>query len=102
MAAKKSGKKATKKKATKKTGGKKKAIRKKKATKKKKIKKKKVKVGSMRRVFSGTADRTKGGLKKEDLCRNKRGKVVSKKANKSAAKNFKNSALSKWIAATQS
>lgn len=59
----------------------------------------KMKVGTMRRVWSGTADKTTGGLTKKDLCLNKRGKVVSKKKLKSSTKNFKNSALSKWTAA---
>ena len=55
----------------------------------------------MRRVFSGTADRTNGGLTKKDLCKNKRGKVVSKKAMASGAKRFKKSGLGKWVEATQ-
>ena len=60
-----------------------------------------IKYGSMRRVWSGTVDRTKGGLTKKDLCMNKRGKIVSKKANKNGQKKFKNSALNKWVQATQ-
>ena len=60
-----------------------------------------IKYGSFRRVWSGTADRTKGGLLKKDLCLNKRGKVVSRKQNAKAKKNFRNSALSKWVVATQ-
>ena len=32
---------------------------------------------------------------------NKRGKIVSKKANTSGKKNFKGSALGKWVAACQ-
>ena len=55
----------------------------------------------MRRVWSGTADRTKGGLLKKDLCMNKRGKVVSKKMNAAGAKRSKKSGLVKWVAATQ-
>ena len=55
----------------------------------------------MRRVWSGTADRTKGGLLKKDLCMNKRGKVVSKKQNALGAKRFKKSGLGKWVAACQ-
>ena len=61
----------------------------------------KIKYGAMRRVWSGTVDRTKGGLTKKDLCLNKRGKVVSKKQFKAGQKNFKNSALSRWVVATQ-
>ena len=64
-------------------------------------KKQKIKVGSMRRVWSGTCDRTKGGLTKKDLMKNKRGKIVSKKQNASSKKKFRSSALSKWVAATQ-
>ena len=58
-------------------------------------------IGSMRRVFKGTADKTKGGLKKADLMMNKRGKVVSKKMNKNAIKQYKKSGLGKWVAACQ-
>ena len=60
-----------------------------------------IKYGSFRRVWSGTADRSNGGLTKKDLCLNKRGKVVSKKALANGKKKFKNSALSKWVVATQ-
>ena len=62
-------------------------------------KKQKIRIGSMRRVFSGTCDRTSGGLTKKDLMKNKRGRVVSKKAHASHKKHFKNSALSKWVQA---
>ena len=55
----------------------------------------------MRRVFKGTADKTKGGLLKKDLMMNKRGKIVSKKQHTQAAKRFKKSGLFKWVAATQ-
>lgn len=58
-------------------------------------------VGSMRRVFKGTAGKTKGGLVKKDLMMNKRGKVVSKKQHAKASKGFKKSALHKWVVATQ-
>ncbi len=67
----------------------------------KKSRKPRIKYGSMRRVWSGTADRTKGGLTKKDLTQNKSGKIVSKKKYALSKKNFKNSALSKWVAATQ-
>ena len=60
-----------------------------------------IKYGSFRRVWSGTADKTKGGLVKKDLMMNKRGKIVSKKQANRSKKNFKNSALSKWVEATQ-
>ena len=35
------------------------------------------KYGSRRKVFSGTAERTTGGLRKEDLVKNERGRIVS-------------------------
>ena len=37
------------------------------------------KFGSRRRVWNGTAERTKGGLRKEDLIQNGRGRIVSAK-----------------------
>lgn len=37
------------------------------------------KYGSRRKVFSGTAERTVGGLRKEDLIKNERGRIVSVK-----------------------
>lgn len=37
------------------------------------------KIGTYQEVFDGTKERTKGGLKKDDLVMNKRNKVVSKK-----------------------
>jgi len=38
-------------------------------------------VGSKAQVFHGTAMKTSGGLKKEDLMQNKNGRIVSKKAH---------------------
>ena len=55
----------------------------------------------MRRVWSGTCDKTKGGLRKSDLMMNKRGKVVSKKMNKNASKRYKSNGLQKWTNACQ-
>ena len=46
----------------------------------------------MARVFSGKKEKTVGGLKKSDLIRNKRGKVVSKKMSAKAHKGF----IGKW------
>jgi hypothetical protein len=43
--------------------------------------------GSRRQVMNGTAEKTTGGLKKEDLTMNKWGHIVSKKASKAAKKN---------------
>jgi hypothetical protein len=36
-------------------------------------------VGSRRKVFNGTAERTVGNLRKEDLLKNKAGRIVSVK-----------------------
>jgi predicted RNase H-like nuclease (RuvC/YqgF family) len=44
------------------------------------------KVGSRAKVMHGTAEKTSGGLKKNDLKYNKYGKIVSKKASLSAKK----------------
>merc|ERR1719290_721039 len=60
---------------------------------------KKMQTGSFRRVWSGTAVYTKGGLMKKDLCLNKRGKVVSKKSLAAGKRNFKR--LQGWLKATQ-
>lgn len=38
-----------------------------------------LKVGSRRQVFNGTAERTTGGLRKENLMKNGRGRIVSTK-----------------------
>merc|ERR1712137_1330203 len=46
------------------------------------------KVGRKWLVFAGTRVKTTGGLKKEDLTRNKRGKVVSKKMHAKGKKAF--------------
>merc|ERR1712048_628392 len=59
---------------------------------------KKMQTGSMRRVWSGTAMYTKGGLMKKDLCLNKRGKVVSKKQMQRGKRAFKG--LQGWLKAT--
>ena len=90
---------APKRKTTRRTARKAKRVTRRKAAKK--PRKPKTIIGSMRRVFAGTADKTSGGLTKKDLMMNKRGKVVSKKANKSGAKQFKKSGLGKWVAACQ-
>merc|ERR1712147_234538 len=39
-------------------------------------------IGTRLQVFRGTKERTAGGLMKKDLMKNKRGKVISKKAYK--------------------
>lgn len=38
-----------------------------------------LKRGSRRQVWNGTAEQTAGGLKKDDLEKNKRGRIVSKR-----------------------
>lgn len=52
--------------------------------------------GSRRQVFNGTAKHTPGGLKSEDLKKNKEGKLVSKAASNAGKKNFKH--ISAWHA----
>merc|ERR1711964_451802 len=80
------------------TMGKKKKAAKKKVAKKKKKKAPKISARTaMRRVWAGKLNKTKGGLTKADLCKNKRGKIVSKKQH-SAAKRLSKYA-SKWMAA---
>jgi len=37
------------------------------------------KIGTKQQVWDGEKEKTRGGLKKEDLCLNKKGKIVSKK-----------------------
>merc|ERR1712053_53674 len=56
----------------------KRAVRRTKVKKPKRVTKK-MQTGSYRKVWNGTAKWTKGGLTKDDLMLNKRGKVVSKK-----------------------
>ena len=46
-------------------------------------------VGSKAQVFHGTAKHTKGGLKKNDLMKTKRGKIVSKKQHAAGKKSLK-------------
>merc|ERR1711918_311143 len=80
---------------------KRKVTRKRKKTKKKKVvrrKKKKPKkkvVGSKRQVFRDARAKTVGGLKKENLVKNKRGRVVSKKAHERGLELYKNN-LKGW------
>ena len=46
----------------------------------------KLRIGSRAQVMHGTAKMTSGGLKKKDLKYNKRGKIVSRKASRTAKK----------------
>ena len=100
-AAKKAAKKATKKAVKKST--KKKAKKPKKAKKTKKRKAKRVsKIAKGKRmkssVFRGTKEKTLSGLTKSDLIKNKRGKIVSKKASIRAKKN---NYIKGWTTAVQ-
>merc|ERR1712066_23183 len=52
--------------------------------------------GAMARVFSGKKAKTQGGLSKENLVKNKRGKVVSKKRSALSKKRFASSGLKAW------
>lgn len=55
--------------------------------------------GAYGRVFSGSKEKTSGGLKKTDLHKNADGKIVSKKRSQAAKKNYRKSGLSKWFQA---
>ena len=48
------------------------------------------------RVFRGTKERTSGGLKKSDLIKNARGKVVSRKKSNLAKSHRGGKFISKW------
>ncbi|CAK9012652.1 unnamed protein product [Durusdinium trenchii] len=50
-------------------------------------------------VFAGGKEKTYTGLKKSDLMKNKRGKIVTKKSHAAAKKNYKN--ISGWTKACQ-
>ena len=50
-------------------------------------------VGTKREVYEGLAKRTSGGLRKDNLLKNKRGKVVSKRRHELGLKAFKNNNL---------
>merc|ERR1719190_225471 len=52
-------------------------------------------------VFSGRKEKTVGGLTKEGLTKNKRGKVVSKKRSAHAKKAFASSPLKAWCDAVK-
>ena len=85
---------------------KKKAKKPKKAKKTKKRKAKRVsKIAKGKRakssVFRGTKEKTVGGLTKDKLMKNKRGKVVSKKASAAAKKRAAKSGFSAWTTAVQ-
>merc|ERR1711862_688745 len=70
------------------------------AMKKKVMKVSKIARGKRARaaVFSGSKEKTVTGLHKTDLIKNRRGKIVSKKASANGKKRFSN--LTKWVKAT--
>merc|ERR1712167_77690 len=57
------------------------------------------KIGSKRRVFSGTKEKTAGGLTKADLVKAKSGKIVSKKRLAAAKKAYAH--IKGWTIAVQ-
>merc|ERR1719329_2048455 len=46
-------------------------------------------------VFRGSKEKTAGGLKSDDLMKNKRGKVVSKRANAHGKRRYRN--VEQWV-----
>ncbi|CAE8620871.1 unnamed protein product [Polarella glacialis] len=73
---------------------------------KKVMKKKAMKVSNVAKgklaknvVFKGNKEKTKGGLKKSDLMKNKTGRIVTRKQHAKGKKAYKN--VSGWIAAVQ-
>merc|ERR1719245_218097 len=50
-------------------------------------------------VFKGIKEKTKTGLQRQDLMKNRSGKIVSKKASAAAKKRYQGSQLQKWIKA---
>ena len=61
----------------------------------------KIAMGKLSRavVFRGNKERTTGGLKKTDLMKNKRGKIVSRKQNARGKKSY--AAIKGWTMAVQ-
>merc|ERR1719495_2274116 len=53
-------------------------------------------IGTKAQVFRGTKTKTKGGLVKKDLMKNKNGKIISRKRHKAGKKIFKKVGLQKW------
>merc|ERR1712038_301979 len=70
---------------------------------KKAMKVSKIARGKMARsvVFRGSKEKTGGGMTKDQLTRNKSGKIVSKAKSAVSKKNFATSALKKWIDAVK-
>merc|ERR1712194_545588 len=74
-----------------------------KAMKKKAMKKSVIAKGKWAKamVLRGSKEKTSGGLKKDNLRKNKGGRIVSKKASDRAKKAYAGSALQKWAKACQ-
>merc|ERR1712161_107149 len=74
-----------------------------KAMKKKAMKKSVIAKGKLAKamVLRGSKEKTSGGLKKDNLRKNKAGKIVSKKASDRSKKAYVGSALQKWAKACQ-
>merc|ERR1712194_627216 len=72
-----------------------------KAMKKKAMKKSVIAKGKRAKVLRGSKEKTSGGLKKDNLRKNKGGIIVSKKASDRAKKAYAGSALQKWAKACQ-
>merc|ERR1712228_78069 len=53
------------------------------------------------KVFSGLKEKTAGGLTKEQLMKNKNGKVVNKAASARAKKRYASSGFGKWVEAVK-
>merc|ERR1712027_255692 len=70
---------------------------------KKAIKKSKIAKGKLAKamVLRGSKEKTSGGLKKENLKKNKDGRIVSKAASDRARKAYAGSAIQKWNKAVQ-
>eukprot|EP00933_Yihiella_yeosuensis_P041610 TRINITY_DN35_c0_g1_i4.p1 TRINITY_DN35_c0_g1~~TRINITY_DN35_c0_g1_i4.p1 ORF type:complete len:119 (-),score=40.60 TRINITY_DN35_c0_g1_i4:305-661(-) len=80
-----------------------KAMKAMKAMKRKAMKKSNIAKGKRAKssVFKGSKAKTSSGLTKDKLMKNKRGKVVSKKAHAASLKSYRQNGLAKWIAACQ-
>ena len=57
-------------------------------------------VGSKAQVYHGTADRTAGGLKKEDLMKTAKGRIVSKKQHSAGLKAIQRLRAAGFVAKT--
>merc|ERR1712190_239995 len=62
-----------------------------------KLKKKSTPIGTLTQVFLGKRQRTVGGLKAEDLTKNRYGRVVSKRKSTLGKKQFVN--IEQWVIA---